>query len=36
MDTRVQPTVATSAEERARALQPLIDRDVCSGSFARL
>jgi alkylation response protein AidB-like acyl-CoA dehydrogenase len=25
MDTRVQPTVATSAEERARALQPLID-----------
>jgi indole-3-acetate monooxygenase len=25
MDTRVQPTVATSAEQRARALQPLID-----------
>jgi len=25
MDTRVQSTIATSAEERARALQPLID-----------
>ena len=25
MDTRIQTTVATSAEERARALQPLID-----------